>query len=186
VTVGTSLQFSSSAINGSTSVSSKKKKFHLTFFFLTPGVQGFACQMLTGGMPSSITLPIDQCVVPPGINGPVAIWVTSDMQPLNGDAVQRQSNAIVAGPTMAFIDVQSDAMGSLVTNVGSSLPPPSFTQTVALNSSSTMMNSSTSTPPPSSSSSNSTGSGVVVVGFSSVAISSASAAPAASSTSSTY
>jgi len=94
--VGTSLQFSSPAINSSTDQS----KFH--------------CQMLAGGMPFSITLPIGQCVVPSGINGPVAIWVTSDDQPLNGGAVDRNSNAIVAGPLMTFLDTQPDTLSSLV------------------------------------------------------------------------
>jgi hypothetical protein len=95
IVVGTSLQFSSSAFSGSPS--------------------GYHCQMLVGGLPFSISLPIDQCVVPQGISGAVAIWITSDDQPLNGGAVDRQSNAIVAGPLMAFIGDSSspDAMGSL-------------------------------------------------------------------------
>ncbi|KAI9507175.1 ferritin-like domain-containing protein [Russula earlei] len=94
ITVGTLLEFSSSAINGST--------------------DNFHCQMLAGGMPFSISLPIGQCIVPAGINGPVAVWVTSDDQPLNGGAVDRISNAIVAGPLMAFIDTQPETLSSLV------------------------------------------------------------------------
>jgi hypothetical protein len=100
ITTGTSLQFSSSALNSSTS--------------------GFHCQMLTGGLPFSISLPIDQCVVPPGINGPVAIWVTSDDQALNGNAVQRGSNAIVAGPLLTFIDIQVDELSESVRSNGKS------------------------------------------------------------------
>jgi hypothetical protein len=76
--------------------------------------------MLIGGMPFSLSLPISQCVVPAGINGPVAIWITSDDQPLNGGAVDRQSNAIVAGPLMTFINAQPDGLGSLVRNNGQS------------------------------------------------------------------
>ena len=76
--------------------------------------------MLIGGMPFSLSLPMSQCVVPAGINGPVAIWITSDDQPLNGGAVDRQSNAIVAGPLMTFIDAQPDGLGSLVRNNGQS------------------------------------------------------------------
>ncbi|KAI0253134.1 ferritin-like domain-containing protein [Lactifluus subvellereus] len=110
IAVGTSLQFSSPAINGSTS--------------------GFHCQMLAGGLPFSISLPIDQCVVPSGIVGVVAIWITSDDQPLNGGAVDRNSNAIVAGPLLTFLDVQASAMGSLVRTSSNSLPPPSTTSTV--------------------------------------------------------
>jgi len=96
ITVGTLLEFSSSAFSG------------------TPS--GFHCQMLIGGMPFSLSLPISQCVVPQGINGPVAIWITSDDQPLNGGVVDRQSNAIVAGPLMAFINSQPDSLSSLIRN----------------------------------------------------------------------
>jgi hypothetical protein len=88
--------------------------------------------MLVGGLPFSINLPIGQCVVPQGINGPVAIWITSDSQPLNGNVVDRASNAIVAGPLLTFVDVQSDLIGTLVRNSSNPLPPPSTTQTVSL------------------------------------------------------
>ncbi len=67
-------------------------------------------------MPFSLSLPISECVVPQGINGPVAVWVTSDDQPLNAGVVDRQSNAIVAGPLMAFIAAQPDPLSSLVRN----------------------------------------------------------------------
>ena len=80
--------------------------------------QGFFCQMLTSSMPFSISLPFSQCVVPEGINGAVAIWITEDDQPLNGEAIDRQSNAIVAGPLLTFIDVQVDVISSLVRNKG--------------------------------------------------------------------
>jgi len=99
VTVGTTLTFSSSAISNNTG--------------------NFHCQMLAGGLPFSISLPLSQCVVPDGLNGPVAIWITSDDQPLNGNVMERQSNAIVAAPTMAFIDVQVDAFSVLIRNKGS-------------------------------------------------------------------
>ncbi|KAI0662966.1 ferritin-like domain-containing protein [Cubamyces menziesii] len=90
---GTTLTFSSPAINGST--------------------DGLFCQMLVGGMPASIPFPLDQCVVPSGIEGPVAIFVTSDMQPLNNNVVERASQAVVAGPTMAFIDTQKQLLSQL-------------------------------------------------------------------------
>jgi len=137
VTVGTSLQFSSSAFSGMPSVS---PTFAFRSFFLSShtcvGVhpQGFFCQMLAGGLPFSIPLPMGQCVVPQGINGPVAIWITSDGQPLNGGAVDRQSNAIVAGPTMAFINSTPDSTSSLFRqasgNSSSSASSSSSTTTV--------------------------------------------------------
>jgi len=94
IAIGTKLEFSSAALNDS------RSNFH--------------CQMLVGGAPFSISLPIENCVVPDGINGAVAVWITSDDQPLNGGAVDRASNAIVAGPLMTFIDSQQELLGSLV------------------------------------------------------------------------
>jgi hypothetical protein len=109
---GTLLQFSSPALNGST--------------------DGFFCQMLLGGAAFSISLPIGQCTVPAGINGPVAVFVTSDDQPLNGNVVDRQSNALIAGPAMAFIDTVPEALSQLVlgnsnnsSGNGAAPPPPS-------------------------------------------------------------
>jgi len=151
ITPGTLLQFSSPAINGSTN--------------------NLSCQMLVGGAPLSISLPIAQCIVPQGINGAVAIFVTSDDQPLNGNAVQRQSNAIVAGPLMAFIDSAPEALGQLVgvpnaalgsnNAAGASSPsnqsiPPS-TQTIPPAQASSLLSSIASTPTPNgNTSSNST------------------------------
>ncbi|TFY73227.1 hypothetical protein EWM64_g10785, partial [Hericium alpestre] len=113
VTAGTSLQFKSSAINGST--------------------DGMFCQMMQGGMPFSIAMPMNSCVVPASIQGPVAIFITSDDQPLNNNARDRGSNGLVAGPAMAFID-KAEALGSLVhmgqgASNGSS--PVSSTQTIS-------------------------------------------------------
>jgi hypothetical protein len=92
---GTLLEFSSPALN-STSQS--------TAF----------CQMLVGGQVTSLSFPIDQCIVPSGINGPVWIYLTNDPQPLAANIHVRASVNIVAGPTAAFIDSVSDALGSLV------------------------------------------------------------------------
>jgi hypothetical protein len=76
--------------------------------------------MIIGGSAFSIALPVSQCVVPDGINGPVAIWITSDGQPLLNDVVDRATNGVVAGPTIAFIDTQPQALGqAAVGNSGS-------------------------------------------------------------------
>ncbi|KIM83949.1 hypothetical protein PILCRDRAFT_68951 [Piloderma croceum F 1598] len=93
---GTTLNFKSDAINGTISED--------TMF----------CQMLAGGLAFSISLPFNQCTVPPGINGPVAIFVTSDDQPLAASVVDQATNSIVAGPTMGFIDIESDTLSQLV------------------------------------------------------------------------
>ncbi|KAF8171849.1 ferritin-like domain-containing protein [Pholiota molesta] len=73
----------------------------------------FFCQMLVGGSFASIPLPFDNCVVPSGINGPVAIFVTSDGQPLVNNVRDRATTQLVAGPTMAFIDTQPQMLGQL-------------------------------------------------------------------------
>ena len=83
------------------------------------------CQMLIGGLPFSVALPLDQCVVPQGINGPVAIFITSDPQPLLSDIIEQANNSIVAGPTMAFIDSQPDMLGQSLRQSSSNGGSPS-------------------------------------------------------------
>jgi len=90
---GTPLTFSSTAINGST--------------------DGLFCQMLVGGAPFAIVLPFNQCVVPDGIEGPVAIFVTSDGQPLNNNIRDQATTQLIAGPTMAFIDTKKEDISQL-------------------------------------------------------------------------
>ncbi|KAF9004732.1 ferritin-like domain-containing protein [Cyathus striatus] len=97
---GTALTFSSSAINGTVSEDS------------------LFCQMLIGGASNSIALPFNQCVVPAGINGPVAIFVTSDGNPLINNVRDRASDKLIAGPTMAFIDTQPQVLGQLARGSG--------------------------------------------------------------------
>ncbi|PCH41606.1 hypothetical protein WOLCODRAFT_24864 [Wolfiporia cocos MD-104 SS10] len=90
---GTALTFTSSALNGST--------------------DGLFCQMLVGGAATSISLNLSSCVVPDGINGPVAIFITSDDQPINNNIREQNTNFLVAGPTMVFVDANSDLLGQL-------------------------------------------------------------------------
>ncbi|EPQ59667.1 hypothetical protein GLOTRDRAFT_71293 [Gloeophyllum trabeum ATCC 11539] len=93
VTTGTALTFKSDAIPSDTSK--------------------LSCQMLTGDMSFSVTLPFDSCVVPSGINGPVAVYITNDTQPLLANVVERATVNVVAGPTMAFIDTTPQMLGQL-------------------------------------------------------------------------
>jgi len=71
------------------------------------------CQMLVGGMATALPLPFNDCVVPANINGPVAIFITSDGQPLLNNVKDRDTLKLVAGPTLAFIDTDPQALGSL-------------------------------------------------------------------------
>ncbi|KAF5363560.1 hypothetical protein D9756_000950 [Leucocoprinus leucothites] len=97
---GTLLTFSSSALND------------------TSSQDGMFCQMMIGGAQMSISLPMGQCIVPEGINGPVAIWITSDNQPLLNNVRDRASTQLVAGPTVAFIDTQPQSLSQLTRNGG--------------------------------------------------------------------
>jgi hypothetical protein len=109
IRAGTYLTFSSSAIKGST--------------------DGLYCQMLVGGRSFSITLPLNQCKVPNGITGPVALWVTNDNQPLINNPIDRVQDEIVAGPTMIFLDNQPQVLEQLVRSTSGS----SSTATTTIN-----------------------------------------------------
>jgi hypothetical protein len=97
VAAGTKLTFSSPALNSTS--------------------EGTAsCQMLVGGQATSLSFPLNECIVPEGIDGPVWIWLTKDAQPLAADIHVRSSASILAGPTAAFIDSKSSALGAVVRN----------------------------------------------------------------------
>ncbi|KIY63612.1 hypothetical protein CYLTODRAFT_402955 [Cylindrobasidium torrendii FP15055 ss-10] len=95
VAPGTLLTFSSSAINDTTPA------------------DGLFCNMMVGGAANSINLPMGECVVPEGINGPVALWITSDSQPLINNVRDRATNKQIAGPTIAYIDTKPQFIGQL-------------------------------------------------------------------------
>jgi hypothetical protein len=149
--------------------------------------------MLVGGLPFSISLPIDQCVVPSGINGAVAIWVTSDDQPLNGNVVQRGSNAIVAGPLLTFIDSQSETLGQMVHSNGAAGAPPPSTTIVPPAQASALLSSLGSTPtgtpstPPTNGTNNaSNGNPVIANGISMVPVPTSTPTPTPGSGSGSY
>jgi len=126
VTTGTQLTFSSPALNGST--------------------DGFSCQMVIGGLPSSISLPLSQCVVPADVNGPVALWVTSDDQPLANSPIIRAVDKQVAGPTMIFVDTKPQLLGQLA-RTPSNAPPPAVT-TLNLDQATSILNNASPSPTP--------------------------------------
>ena len=72
-------------------------------------------------MPFSMSLPLSACTVPQGMTGPVAVFVTKDMQPLNNNARDRSAASVLAGPAMIFIDDAPQALSALVkTGTGNS------------------------------------------------------------------
>lgn len=95
---GTALNFSSPALDNA-------------------GDQQLSCQMITGFNTTALSFPLSECIVPQGINGPVAIFITNETQPL---LVGKDSNSIVAGPTIAFVD-EPDLLGALARNGTSSV-----------------------------------------------------------------
>ncbi|KAF7966399.1 hypothetical protein HWV62_38460 [Athelia sp. TMB] len=97
VTTGTTLSFSSSALNGSVDTS-----------------------MMIGDLPSAVVLPYSACTVPAGINGPVLIFVTSDDQALANDVVIQATETVLAGPAMAFIDIVTEEIDIVVKSGSSS------------------------------------------------------------------
>lgn len=80
-----------------------------------------SCQMLVGGGPTALSFPVEECVVPEGLNGPVAIFLTTDPTPLSSNVVVQDASIILAGPTLAFIDTIPDALGSLIRAGGAPL-----------------------------------------------------------------
>ena len=111
-------------------------------------MQDAHCQMLVGGASMSISLPLDQCVVPDGIEGPVALFITADDQPLNNNVRDRTGQAVLAGPAMAFIDTQKQLLSQLALAAGSS---GSNNSANSGNSGSSSSSTTTITPPEASS-----------------------------------
>lgn len=72
------------------------------------------CQIMAGGMPVSVSQPIDQCSIPSGMSGPVAIWITADSQPLNNNVRDRANQTVIAGPMITFIDVVEEQISQVV------------------------------------------------------------------------
>jgi len=101
----------------------------LTFSGNNVQSSGQFCQMITGGLPISITLPIESCSVPSGINGPVAVWITSDDQPLINNVIDRATTQQIAGPAIFFVDSQPEILGGLVRGSGTNSSASSTTTT---------------------------------------------------------
>ena len=72
------------------------------------------CQMMAGGMPFSLSQPLNNCMVPANVTGPVAVWVTKDDQPLANNARDRTDTNVLAGPSIVFIDTTVDVISQLV------------------------------------------------------------------------
>lgn len=101
--------------------------------------------MMLGGQFASIPLPFDNCVVPDGINGPVAIFITSDGQPLINNVRDRATTQLVAGPTMAFIDTKPQMLGQLARQNSAAAPQSTSTRTISPSEASSIISGASST-----------------------------------------
>jgi rubrerythrin len=88
-----------------------------------------SCQMMTGGVANAAVFPIDQCVVPQGLEGPVYVYITNSSQPLLNSQQTQNVGSIVAGPTGAFIDTRKESASALFKS-GGQLNPGSTTSTI--------------------------------------------------------
>lgn len=76
--------------------------------------------MMLAGQPLALSQPANNCMVPiTGLpDGPVFIFITDDEQPLSSNIVVQNAAQIKAGPAIAFLDQQTDALGALVRTTG--------------------------------------------------------------------
>lgn len=116
----------------------------LTFSFnnMPSDTSSLSCQMMFGGQVTALALPYDQCIVPAGINGPVAIYITKDDNPLATNVVVRAQSDVLAGPAMAFIDSSPEALGDLVRPSSSNPAVVTSNTTISSSAASSIINSS--------------------------------------------
>ncbi|KAA1120475.1 hypothetical protein PGTUg99_001908 [Puccinia graminis f. sp. tritici] len=67
-----------------------------------------SCQMLVGGMNTALVMPASSCIIPSQtsngpLNGLVAVYLTSNAQPLTS-SLKGQPQNVVAGPALIFVD----------------------------------------------------------------------------------
>lgn len=96
ITTGTQLQFASTALNESVATAN------------------LTCQMMVGGAEASIAQPIDNCVVPDGLDGLAYVYITKSNQPLLNDLIDQFQADVLAGPLGVFIDTKSDLLAELI------------------------------------------------------------------------
>ncbi|GAA5864793.1 hypothetical protein JCM3774_004229 [Rhodotorula dairenensis] len=77
-------------------------------------IETLFCQMIIGGSPVAIVAPATACYVPSGLDGPVAVYLTSNDTPLATDVVIQNQLTIVAGPGLIFIDEQITILAVLL------------------------------------------------------------------------
>ncbi|TNY21261.1 ferritin-like domain-containing protein [Rhodotorula diobovata] len=77
-------------------------------------VSALTCQLIIGGEPVALTFPAAECVVPAGVNGPVAVYLTNSSTPLATNVVIQAQQTIVAGPGLIFVDAEVTVLASVL------------------------------------------------------------------------
>ncbi|GAA5999153.1 uncharacterized protein JCM10292_001628 [Rhodotorula paludigena] len=77
-------------------------------------MSALTCQMLIGGEAVALTLPADDCTVPAGVDGPVAVYLINASTPLAVNVIIQAQTTIVAGPGFIFIDSQVSILASVL------------------------------------------------------------------------
>ncbi|GAA5825444.1 hypothetical protein JCM11251_006986 [Rhodosporidiobolus azoricus] len=70
------------------------------------------CRMVVGGVPSALTFPAEECYVPQGIDGPVAVHLVNSTVPLASNIIIQNSAVIIAGPAFIFVDSKPSDLSS--------------------------------------------------------------------------
>ncbi|GAA5976452.1 hypothetical protein JCM11641_006017 [Rhodosporidiobolus odoratus] len=72
-----------------------------------------SCQMIIGGSPAAMVFPAEKCVVPAGIDGPVAVYITNSTTPLASNILIQNVVEVQAGPGLIFVDSVQTTLSSL-------------------------------------------------------------------------
>ncbi|GAA5893743.1 hypothetical protein JCM6882_003084 [Rhodosporidiobolus microsporus] len=81
-------------------------------------LESLTCQMIVGGAPSAVTFPAKECVVPGGIDGPVAVYLVNSTVPLASNIIIQNAAAITAGPALVFVDSKPSILSSFFSHDG--------------------------------------------------------------------
>ncbi|KAF8556268.1 hypothetical protein OG21DRAFT_1602363 [Imleria badia] len=95
---GTKLNFSSPALSQTTSANQ------------------VSCKIVTGGSNASFYQPMNDCMVPANVTGPMYVFITDDQTAVNSLSNMNgttDSTMVVAGPALLFVN-QPDLIGSLI------------------------------------------------------------------------
>jgi hypothetical protein len=124
-----------------------KLTFNSTAF--SGDMSGMSCQIMSGNLQNSLNATVmdaTNCTIPADINGPIAVFITSDNTALPNDPVARNLlNNTVAGPAMMFVDAISQLLPTMVRQTGTTVgTAATTTQTVSPSQAQGIINGSSS------------------------------------------